>query len=451
MKRVPLILTALMLSSCLGSSNEYQPVLTGYESWGGGNAKAVGQIEPSALKGWWKNFNDPSLTELVDVALEESPDRKIAEARVREARGLKKTATSSLFPEIGASANAGRRDSGTTEGNYYDAGFDASYELDVFGVNRNASSAAEEYVLATQADYENATLTLIGDIARTYVQYRGYQKQAAIAADNLIIQERNLDLVKQLFEVGESPQLDVERAENLTNTTRASIPEYERLAENAVLALSVLAGKTPDEIRPLLMRPAAIPGSDVAPVLLAPSTVLTQRPDIRAAMHTLAQRTDLKESATAEIFPTFTISGMFGVTKTALIDPTNVWNVVGGAAVSLLNFGRIQGQIDAASAREEQAYQAYRKTVLVAVTDVEGALNDYAKLNERRVSLSKAYANAQTALNLSEQLFKEGEVSFIDVLDAQRSANETQSALVSAEELQAEALVRLFKSLGVGL
>jgi NodT family efflux transporter outer membrane factor (OMF) lipoprotein len=450
MKRASLVLIALTLSSCLGSGEEYKPTLTGPAGWNTQKI-SVAEVQAESLKGWWKNFHDPALSQLVDMALEGSPDRKMAEARVLEARGLKKTAGSSLFPEIGASADIGQRDSGSGSNNYYDAGFDASYEVDIFGANRNTNSAAEENIFSLEAQYENATLTLIGDVVRTYVEMRGYQKQSDIAKNNLVIQEKTLELSKQLFEAGETSRLDVERSENLANTTRASIPEFERLAENSALALSVLVGKLPEEIKPVFAEPADIPGSDVAPVLMAPANVLAQRPDIRAAVHTLAQRSDLTDAAAADIFPTFTVEGMFGVTKTALISTTNVWGVAAGAAVSLLNFGRVQGQIDAAKAREMEAYEAYRKMVFTAVTDVEGALNDYAKLNERRASLHKAYDNAQKALELSQALYKEGEISFLDVLDAQRSANESQSSMVSAESQQASALIRLYKSLGVGL
>ncbi len=452
MKRASLILASLMLSSCVTSSEQYQPVMTGPSSWSTKSATGVGVVEPSALKGWWKNFNDPSMGALVDMALSDSPDRKIAEGRIMEARGLRKTAFSSLLPEIGASAGASRRDNGAGgAGQYYDAGFDASYELDIFGANRNASSAADENVKALEAQYENVTLTLIGDVARTYIEYRSYQKQATIARNNLTLQEKTLELVRQLFEAGESPRLDVERSENLVNTTRASIPEYERLAENSLLALSVLVGKMPDEVKPAILPLAPIPGSDVVPVLMAPATVIAQRPDVRASIHSLAQQTDLKESAAADIFPTFSLQGMYGITKTAVLSTTSIWSVAAGAAVSLLNFGRIEGQIDAAEGREKQAFESYRKTVLTAVADVESALNDYARLNERRASLQKAYANAEQGLTLSEALYREGEISFLDVLDSQRSANESQSALITAESQQAQALIRLFKSLGVGI
>jgi NodT family efflux transporter outer membrane factor (OMF) lipoprotein len=451
MKRASLIIAALMLSSCT-SSEEYKPVMTGPANWTSKGAAGIGQVDAAALKGWWKNFNDPSMTQLIDMALADSPDRKIAEGRIIEARGLRKTAFSSLLPEIGASAGVARRDNGSGgAGQYYDAGFDASYEVDIFGSNRNSASAADENVKALEAQYENVTLTLIGDVARTYIEMRSYQKQAAIARNNLTLQEKTLELVRQLFEAGESPRLDVERSENLVNTTRASIPEFERLAENSVLALSLLVGKMPEEVKPAILPLAPIPGSDVVPVLMAPATVLAQRPDVRASIYTLAQQTDLKESAAADVFPTFTLQGMYGITKTAILSTTSIWNVAAGAAVSLLNFGRIEGQIDAAEGREKQAFEQYRKTVLTAVADVESALNDYARLNERRASLRKAYDNAEQALNLSEALYKEGEISFLDVLDAQRSANESQSALITAESQQAQALIRLFKSLGVGL
>ena len=135
--------------------------------------------------------------------------------------------------------------------------------------------------------------------------------------------------------------------------------------------------------------------------------------------------------------------------ETAFASSTSIWSIAAGAAVSIQDFGRIEGRIDAARAREVEAYQLYRRTVLEAVTEVEMALNDTARIDERYISLNKAYQNADKALYLSETLYKEGEVSFLDVLDAQRTVNEAESELITAQAAQVESLVRLYKSLGV--
>lgn len=420
-------------------------------AWTSYQAENVDITAAQNLKAWWQNFDDEALNTLVGITLTDSPDRKIAEARILEARGLRRTERSYLFPQISGSASQSREDTGTsTPDNYFDARFDASYEIDLFGANRKAFKAADENLRSLEASYHDVTLTLIAEVARAYVDYRASQKQALIAQKNLEVQEKTLELIRTQKEFGEAPQLDVERAENLVNTTRSSIPEYQRLAENARLRLTSLTGRFPEQLMPILEGQAHIPGANVEPVLLAPANILSVRPDIRAAAASLNSATASAESATADLFPTLTLSSFFGTTEGAFLSGSQtIWGVALGAAVSLLDFGRIEGRIDAARAVEAQAYEHYRKTVLDAVTEVETALTDYAHINERRVSLQKAYDNASKALEFSQSLYTEGEISFIDVLDSQRTVNEADSALVTAEAAQAEALVRLYKSLGV--
>lgn len=452
MKKLVLSLSStIVLSGCFAGAQDF-PKISLPDMWGqdGQHSQNVTAVEVQSLDNWWKKFGDPALNTLIELAMADSPDRKIAEARILEARGLKRTTRSALFPQIGASASGGRQDqvsSGTDD--FYDARFDASYELDIFGVNRKAVNAAEEQIQAREASYHDTTLTLIADVARTYINYRTAQKQSAIAQKNLMIQEKTLELIKVQFEYGEAPRLDVERAETIVNTTKASIPEFERVAENAKLQLTVLTGKLPEELAPVLKDPADIPAHSATAVLMAPAKVLALRPDIRAASKTLAASTSLAESVTATLFPSFSISGFYGISESALTSATSVWSIALGAAVAVLDFGRIEGQIDAARAVESQAYHAYRKTVLAAVVEVETALNDTAKINEQRVSLQSAYDNARQAFELSETLYKEGEISFLDVLDAQRTVNDAEASLIAAEGVQAESVIRLYKSLGV--
>ena len=160
-------------------------------------------------------------------------------------------------------------------------------------------------------------------------------------------------------------------------------------------------------------------------------------------------QTSLTEAEVANLFPSITLGAFFGVADNVLIDPTKIWSTAISAAVTLLDFGRIRGGIDAAEARETQAYEVWHKTVLQAVTDVETALTNYAHISERLVTLQAAMANAEKSLDLSQQLYREGEVSFLDVLDAQRTLNNANSTVVGAEEEQAQSLIALYKSLGV--
>jgi NodT family efflux transporter outer membrane factor (OMF) lipoprotein len=379
-----------------------------------------------------------------------SPDRAIALAKVKEARGIERAARSPLFPQIGAGASSSREDSGVSSpDNYYDAAFDASFEIDLFGKNRNAASASDLQAQAAQAMFDDVTLTLIADVARSYVEHRYFQKQGMIAARNLESEEKTLDLIRKQNEVGEAPQLDVERAENQVNATRATLPDYKRQSQQAKLRLSVLTGLLPEFVSQIIKDGEPMPFADVTPVLASPAEVLANRPDVKAARLSFAAATKTSASETADLFPQLTLSGLFGVQDSAFVSSTSVWNVALGMAVSLIDFGRIEGRIDAAKAREEQAYHALRKSILEAVMDVEQAMVAYSHIHEQRVSLDAALQNAKKALELSQQLYQEGEVSFLDVLDAQRSVNVSDTAVLRAEFEQMISLVALYKSLGV--
>ena len=453
MQKITLFSGLFLLSACVAQAPYLPPLQLEPKNWSQEQSKDVETVDTNALTAWWMKFNDPVLDELVKRALKGSPDRLIAKAKIEEARGLRRSARSSLFPQISASGSTGREDTGSNAvpypDSFYEAGFDASFEVDLFGRNRNNARASDLQLRASEAQYHDVSLTLVAEVVRSYIDFRAAQNQHRIAQKNLISQEKTLELIKDLHELGATPRLDVERAMNLVNTTRASLPEFERLSDNARLRLSVLSGDLPAILKPLLMGEAEIPGTEIAPVLMAPAEVLSVRPDVIAALANLEANTSLRKSATAELFPTFTLGGFYGIADNALVSSVQPWNIALGMAVSLLDFGRIEGRIDAAKAREVQAYHQYRKTILEAVTEVETALSDYANINQKRLSLKRAYENADKSLELSQTLYKEGEILFLDVLDAQRTVNNAESALISAKAQQAESLTRLYKSLGV--
>tara|TARA_R110002072_G_scaffold260168_1_gene418648 strand:- start:164 stop:1525 length:1362 start_codon:yes stop_codon:yes gene_type:complete len=452
MKKYIVFPTLLMLNACLANSADL-PNPSEPQNWSEQNSASLALVDAAALKSWWTGFNDPILNTLVEKTMLSSPDRLIAESKIAEARGLRKASRSSLFPQIGASGSTGREDTGAGNSLYpdsfYEAGFDASFELDFFGRNRNNAAASGAQLDAAQEQYHAVSLTLIADVTRNYIDFRAAQNQLRIAQKNLTSQEKTLTLIEDLNRLGSAPRLDVERAVNLVNTTRASLPEFSRLADNARLRLSVLTGALPEELATILIDDAEIPGADIQPVLMTPAQVLAMRPDVKASIASLIAQTSLSKAAAAEIFPIFSLSGFYGVADNALVSTVSPWNIALGAAVSILNFGKIEGQIDAEKAREKQAYEQYRKTVLQAVSEVETALSDYTHIEEKQVSLGRAFESADKALVLSQTLYKEGEISFLDVLDAQRTANNAESALVSARAAQAESVTRIFKSLGV--
>jgi len=447
--RLPLsLIAAVSLSGCMMSGLSFNDPQAP-QAWSKSELEVVEQTDVQNLQEWWLKFDDPALNKLINTAMVSSPDRAIAKARIMEARGIRRTTKSSLFPSLDARASGGRQDNGLAEDEFYEVGFDASYEIDIFGQNRLATKAANKNVTRLEEQYRNVTLSLIAEIARDYIDYRAAQKQTDIAKKNLKIQEMTSELIMKQYEFGEAPRLDVERAENLVNTTKAAIPEFERQASNARLRLSVLTGQMPEVLKPLLVEKDNIPALSVEPVLLAPANVISLRPDIRAASAYLESTSALTSVAIREIYPNFTLGGFFGKADSLLAGQASIWNVTVGAAMNLIDFGRIRGQIEAAKALETEAFELYRKTIIGAVAEVETALVDYTKINQQTMHLQKAYHNADKALKLSQTLYKEGEISFINVLESQRALNESETALVTVQSAKSQSIVRLYKALGV--
>ena len=448
-----LIWISLLLSSCSLGKQEFKPIVL-YSAWKHhDNARLYEASEVEKLKQWWYNIEDETLNSLINLTLADSPDRNIAKARIDEARGIRKTNKSTLLPQIGASVSGGRQDTGTNFGSqpdyFSDARFDASYEIDLWGKNYNNLQSSDLALKSLQQNYDAISLSLISEVLRTYTEYREFEKQENIAKRNLKIQKKTLNLVKIRYDIGESSKLDVDRSSNLVNTTKASIPEFERLKNNKKLELTVLTGVMPTSIDSIIENSSKIPEFTSTPILLSPASVIASRPDVKAASFNLSSKTKLAESVTATLFPSLNISGFYGLADSSIISSENIWNIAIGTAVNLIDFGRIEGRVDASRAREYKAFEEYRKVILVAVTDVEMALNDYTKIEEKKTSLQKAYFNALSAYETSNRLYKEGEISFIDVLDSERILNSSNSSYVTAKAEHTKSIIRLYKSLGV--
>ncbi len=423
-------------------------------AWQQPSTESVEYVEPAVLNKWWTRFDEPRLNDLVETALADSPDRNIAAARILEARGLERTSRSFLFPSLDASATYGRQDTGfggaDSIDNFYDAGFDASYELDLFGRNRNNARASLFNLFQRQAEYQDVSLSLAAEVTRTFIEHKRALKRLLISNRNVQSQQRTVDLITQLYDLGEAPRLDVSRAENLLNTTRAQIPEAERLAENARLRLAVLTGQMPEDVILDTYEDARYEiSADAVPLLMVPADVIANRPDVQASALALEQATSLSRAEIAGLFPQLSLSAFYGISDGAFVSSSNVWSVAINAAVNLIDFGRVEGRIDAARAREVQAFEQHRKTVLQAVADVESALVNYAKHSEREALLYAAYTNARESADITDLLYREGESALIDVLDVQRQLNSADLALTGAAADKAESLIALYKSLGV--
>jgi multidrug efflux system outer membrane protein len=434
------------------------------ESMAGGETNAA-----MATADWWKNFHDSELDSLIDLAVRSNLDLRMAQARVREARAQYGIASADLWPTLdGSSSYARQRQSehqpilGSLplppgvpfENDVYQAGFDAAWEIDVFGGKRRAKEAAGAQVSASEFGRRDVLITLLGDVARNYVDLRGYQGRLAIAHENIEAQEKVLAITRDRFEKGLSSDLDVQQASTVLATTRAEVPTLESSIQTSTHRLEVLMGQQPGSLQTELSQASPIPAQPpIVPVGL-PSELLLRRPDIRQAERQLAAATANIGVAKADLFPKFFLTGAAGLQSVNTSDwfdsGSRFWSVGPTMQWRIFDAGRIRSNIKVQTARQDEALASYEQTVLTGFEEVENGLVLYAKEQVRRRSLQDAVASSQKSLDTANQLYANGLTDFLRVLDAERSLYQAQDALVQSDRTISANLISLYKSLGGG-
>jgi multidrug efflux system outer membrane protein len=421
---------------------------------------------------WWTVFEDQTLTFLIDRAVESNLDLKLAESRIRQARAARGVAASGIgptadttgsfrrtrSPEISSSGGGlpGAADS-KTEGvisNQYQAGFDAGWELDIFGGIRRGIEAADADLQAAVETRRDVLVTLTAEVARNYIDLRALQKRIAIARKNLKAQEHSAGLTRQRFEAGFVSGLDVANAQTQVATTAAQIPLLEASARQSIYSLSVLLGQEPgaliQELSPSLAIPAAPPSVPVG----VPSDLLRRRADIRRAEAEIHSATARIGVATADLFPRFTLSGSVGLQASDLGSwfswGNRLWSFGPSVGWRIFDSGRIRSNIELQKALEEQSLIVYRQTVLTALQEVENVLVASEKEQEHLQALSAAVSASRKAVDLATQLYVEGQTDFLNVLQAQQSLYATEDALSQSTQTVSTNLVALYKALGGG-
>jgi len=423
-------------------------------------ARPVARAEtPGDLSQWWQRLNDPLLSGLIDEALQASPDLRTAQARLREARARRTVAAAGQYPNVTASGGASRSQSSEEVGsgetrNFFSAGFDASWELDVFGGVRRSVEAAEADLASSLASLEDTRVSLASEVALNYVEVRTRQILLGIARDNLASQSETLQLTEWRAQAGLVSSQDVEQARSNREQTRAQIPLLETSLAEAEHALDILLGKTPGTLHARLAAPGALP---VLPDQIAvgiPADTLRQRPDVRAAERRLAAETARVGVAEAARYPSFNLSGSIGLealTFGALGSSDAVASsLFAGIAGPLFDAGRLRAQVEIQDAVREQAQVAYEQTVLVALLDVENALVALVRNRERVEALASAVESVRNAAQLERQRYSAGLIDFQSVLDSERSVLLLEESLASARANGVQALIRLYKALGGG-
>ena len=424
---------------------------------------------PVDLAAWWKSFGDANLDSFVMTAVQSNLTLRVAEARVREARFEKTVVSGALWPSLSASSlysgNRYGRHSYPPIGelgafgiplNYqlYQAAFDASWELDIFGGTRRGIEAANAQIGAAEYSRDDVLVSLLAEVARNYISARAYQQRLIIARDNIKVEQDLLDLTTNQFENGLSSDLNVQQARALLNTTEAEVPSLQTGFDDSVFHLAVLLGQTPGALTDRMATKEPIPLTPpVVPVGL-PSDLLQRRPDVQQAERQLAAATAQIGEAKADLFPKFALTGILGVQSTTsdnwLNYASRYWDAGPTVRWDLFEAGSIVANVHVQNARQEQALNNYKQTVLTALEDAETALTAYAREQVRRVSLARSVDADLQAVQLSTQLYKNGLVDFLNVLEADTALYTAQDSLVQSDQAVSLDLVQLYKALGGG-
>jgi multidrug efflux system outer membrane protein len=412
---------------------------------------------------WWKVFGDPLLDELMAEALVSSRTLAAAEARLREARAIRREQNWDFVPAptAQASATSQRQSLGGTPGGFpvqrdydlYDASFDASWELDLFGRVRRGNQAARAELGAAAASRDEVRMSVLAEVARNYFELRGAQQQLQVAERNAGNQRSALELVQARLDAGRGTALDTARAEAQIETTLSTVPPLEAAVSRARHRIEVLVGRRPGQLTDRLGPVAPMPALPATFTLDDPASLLRRRPDMRVAERRLAATSARIGVAVADLFPTITLNGSIGLQAldfNALDDSGNDYRRFGPAlSWAFLDIGRVRQQIKAAGARHEEAFANYEQTVLEALEDVENSLSDYSRERRRLTHLAAAAQASVLAADLAAQRFEGGIADFLTSLDAYRTALEAEERLSQSQTAAATALVSLYKALGV--
>ncbi|WP_019222908.1 efflux transporter outer membrane subunit [Bartonella rattaustraliani] len=450
-------LSLLILSGCMVGPNYKKTFFKVPSVWGEQTDQTDGK--PMTLAGWWRRLDDPVLNLLMDDAIAGNNNVAIAKARIREARASLGQAVGSLLPNISTSISGTRsaEQSDTSFLGQYRGSFDASWELDLFGGHKRGVEAARYGFEAAVEDMRATMVTLLGDVALNYVQMRGLQQKLLIVRKIASSQRQTYQLMCARLKAGDVAELDVSNARAQVESTEADISQIEANLAVSIHRLSVLTGRVPMALKELLQKnvqQAKIPQPKWPIPAGIPADILLTRPDLRRAERQYAQATARIGQRQADLFPSLSLTGSISTVATAIgqlwKDSTVAWSFGPGLRFPIFNGGQVVASVAVARAQRDQAFLSYRASVLGALEDVENALVKLTKERQRLKKLVVANTASLHSLKLSRRLFKNGNTSFLELLNANRSYYSSQMALQDCQVSLVTQYIGLMKALGGG-
>jgi len=476
-------LTAVSLAACTVGPNYRPPSVAAPPGFSEAQStgRTVVSTGPPGLSAWWTRFHDPILDELVRRALKDNLDLQTAASRVREARAQERVAGAAELPSINASGNAltynsDRKSGSSASGgsasggpassgpgglpipshtNLYSVGFDATWEIDLFGGTRRAIEAARASTEAAQWARRDGQVSLLAELANDYFTLRAVQIRIAVGQAELKRQQDLFVLAQARRKTGFVTDLDVEQQATQVATAAAQIPQLQAQASAEIHAIAILLAEAPETVEQGLAATASTlaPPPPALPVGL-PSDLLRRRPDIREAERRVAAANAEIGVQTAERYPKINLIGLGSFAGSAidsLFSQQNLASVaVGMVTQPVFDGGRSRGQIAATQEERLQADLAYRKAVLGAFRDVEDGLARYRSEDERRASLARSVTSAQNSLTIAEAQYRTGFVTYINVLQAETSLLNARDQLTQSDAQVLSDLIAIYKALGGG-
>lgn len=414
---------------------------------------------------FWMELGDSTLIALVREALKNSPDVKVAQSRLRATRASRKLSAFDFAPTVTASAGVSRQRLSIAqlpglsvqppEQDLWDGGFDASWELDIFGRITQNVRAQGAFVQAAKQDLGEVRLSLAAEVARTYFELRGAQSELEVAQRNAENQRRTVTLTRERLDAGRGTAFDTERAKAELDLTLAGTPTIEARIAASGYRLAVLLGRNPRELPPSLAASRELPPLPEVVRVGSPRQLVRHRPDVISAERQLAARSMLESSAEREYLPRFSIGASAGYTAGSVDGFGNAGTsrYIIGPVISwpFLNLGRVRTRVEGAQADVDAARARYTSSVLAAVEEAETSIVAYDRARARLGALSDAVQASRHALELAQLRFQEGATDFLQVLDAQRTLLSAESQLAVGRTSAATALVAVYKAVGGGM
>jgi multidrug efflux system outer membrane protein len=458
MKSAPALFAAILLAAC-----SHAPQLARYQPPAqAGFVNAPEQsVNSEPVAEFWRRFEDEQLSSLVQRALKANTDVRSAAASLAESRAIGRFADADLWPTVNLNAGAARVRAKDSNGvpktdNAYSVGLDVLWEVDVFGRLSDARRAAQAGVMAGEAGYRAAQLSVAAEVARNYFNLRGLQEQLRVAVASLETQRTALQLVEARESAGRGTALDTERARSLVKSTAASVPAFESALARIRYRLAVLCGLPPTGLDAELNDPRPLPGLKAFDMggIGTPEKLLRRRPDVQVAEAQLAAAAANAGVARSAWFPTITLGGTLGQNASHAGDlgkgSSYAYNLGAQLAWNLLDFGRIRANIAASDARADAAVANYERAVLAALEETEGAFINYTRSQQQAALLYDAVVASEQAALIARERFAVGSTDFLVVLDAERELLSARDRLAQAQSGAAVSLVVVYKALAGG-